>query len=137
MDAMEELLDSDGEQPGPTDSIPAFIDAALARFPELDDDSGPECPWASAPLAADAVGDIIYFSMTFSGAGLARDELADIASALGLICYDPQIEQMLPDPASVPASTVSQAAYAALAEHLHAEEQPRESGWLARLFKRT
>lgn len=136
MDALEEILGGSGEPGAPTGAINAFIDAALARFPELDDNSGPECPWASSPLADEAIGDLICFSLTFSGAELARDVLADIAYSKGLVCYDPQIEQMLPDAEAIPASTVSASAYAALAQHLQAEQGPREPRRFARLFKR-
>lgn len=93
------LSDPAGRTP-PSPPIRAFVDAAVARFPELDMDSGPECPWASAPLIDEAVGDIIYFPMTYSGAEFARDPVAEIAASLGLVCYDPQAEQLLPDVAA-------------------------------------
>ncbi|HSX67605.1 hypothetical protein [Nocardioides sp.] len=136
MDAMEEALDGSDEPAAPTERIKAFVEAALARFPELDDNSGPECPWASSPLEGEAVGDLIYLPMTFSGAEYARDVLAEIADSLGLVCFDPQIEQLLPDAQAVPAATVSASAYAALAQHLQAEKRSQESGWFSRLFKR-
>jgi 2-methylisocitrate lyase-like PEP mutase family enzyme len=45
---------------------------------------------------AEAGGDLIYLPMTYPGAEYARDVLAEIAQSLGLVCYDPQIEQLLP-----------------------------------------
>ena len=42
MDAMEEALDGSGEPAASTERIKAFVEAALARFPELDDNSGPD-----------------------------------------------------------------------------------------------
>ncbi|WP_121034715.1 hypothetical protein [Terracoccus luteus] len=93
------LSDSAGRTP-PSAPIRAFVDAVVARFPELDMDSGPECPWASAPLIDEAVGDIIYFPMTYSGAEFARDPVAEVAASLGLVCYDPQAEQLLPEVAA-------------------------------------
>ena len=84
-------LESDDEQGAePAAVIRAFVDAALARYPALDDDSGDECPWATAPLLDDAVGDVIFVPLTYTGAEYAREELAAIASGLGLVCYDPQ-----------------------------------------------
>lgn len=93
------LSDSAGRTP-PSAPIRAFVDAVVARFPELDMDSGPECPWASAPLIDEAVGDIIYFPMTYSGAEFARDPVAEVAASLGLVCYDPQAEQLLAEVAA-------------------------------------
>jgi hypothetical protein len=98
MDAMDVAFD---QAAGPTPASPAirrFVEAALARFPEATERSGDECPWASAPLIEEAVGDLIYLPMTFHGADYARDILADIAQHLGLVCYDPQIEELLPAP---------------------------------------
>lgn len=131
---MEQAVEGSEETDAPTPAIQAFIDAALRRFPELDDDSGPECPWASAPLAEEAVGDLIYFPMTFSGAELARDELAGIADSLGLVCFDPQIEQLLPDADATPASVISAAATEAIKAHLEAEEGRQRRPWFHRLF---
>lgn len=96
MEVMEGYLEQTDGPPPPTPAIRAFVEAALARFPELDDESGDECPWASAPLIGEAVDDLIYFPMTFSGAEYARDVLAAIAHEQGLTCYDPQIERLLP-----------------------------------------
>ena len=115
MDAMEAAFVKGPGGPEATPAIRAFVEAALARYPELDDDSGDECPWASAPLIGEASGDFIYFPLTFSGARYARDELAGIAARLGLVCYDPQTEQRLPADAA-PAS---------------------ESGFLRRIFRRS
>ena len=83
MDAMEEALAAREDTPAPTPAIQAFLGAALARFPELNQDSGRDCPWATAPLKDEAIGDLICFPMTFSGAEYARDPLAEIADSLG------------------------------------------------------
>ncbi|CAI9408375.1 hypothetical protein [Nocardioides sp. T2.26MG-1] len=135
MDAMEAALDDPGGPAPATPAIRAFIDAALTRFPELDDESGPECPWAASPLDGDAVGAMIYFPMTFSGAEFARDPLAEIADSLGLVCFDPQIEQLLPDPDATPASTVSGRAYEALAAR-RGTAASTQRNWLGRLFRK-
>jgi hypothetical protein len=135
MDAMDAALEQPGGPPGATPPIRAFVEAALGRWPDLDEDSGPECPWASAPLIDEAIGDFIYFPMTFSGAEYARDVLAEIAQAHGLVCYDPQIEGLLPDQDAVSASTVAASAYDALARNIARQEQTsRRRRWIARLF---
>lgn len=113
MEAMEAALDRDAEPPPATPAIRAFVEAALARYPELDEHSGDECPWASSPLIAEAVGDLIYFPLTFQGAAYAADVLAGIAQEQGLVCYDPQSERLLPDPHVTSA----------------------EGGWLRRVFR--
>ena len=98
MDAMEDAFDQAGGPPPASPTIRRFVEAALARFPEATEHSGDECPWASAPLIEGAIGDLIYLPMTFQGADYARDVLAGIAHDLGLVCYDPQLEELLPAP---------------------------------------
>ena len=45
--------------------------------------------------------------MTFSGAEYARDVIAEIAHTRELVCYDPQVERLLPDPNAPSASSVA------------------------------
>jgi hypothetical protein len=138
MDAMEEALDHELVVP-PAPELIAFVEAVLDRYPELDEDSGPECPWASAPLRAEIVGDLIYFPMTFSGAEFARDVVADIAGSLELVCYDPQLEALLPDSSATPASVIGDRAFTALQAHagnLGASPRPGKRSWLRRIFGR-
>ena len=136
MDAMEEALAAREDTPAPTPAIQAFLGAALARFPELNQDSGRDCPWATAPLKDEAIGDLIHFPMTFSGAEYARDPLAEIADSLGLVCFDPQIEQLLPDANATAAPTVAPSAYEALARHTAGAQGRGRSNWFTRLFGR-
>ena len=138
MDAMEEVVEGSGAPPPPTPGIRRFVDEALARYPELAEDSGPGCPWASAPLIEEAFGDFIYFPMTFSGAEYARDVIAEVAHTRGLVCYDPQVERLLPDPNAPAASSVAQSAYKAMDDHFRGTGCARccGRGWLARLLGR-
>lgn len=101
MDAMEVTFEQGGE-PSVAPEIAAFVEAATNGYP--DEDPSVDSPWASSPLIGEAVGDLIYFPLTFSGAEYARDVLAEIAASLGLVCYDPQIEALLPDVDATPAS---------------------------------
>jgi len=137
MDALEAYLDQTGEPPPPTRAIRAFVEAALVRYPDLDDDSGDACPWASSPLIGEAVGDLIYFPMTFSGAEYARDVLAALAQQQGLICYDPQIERLLPDPDATSATEIGARAAAAM-QAIRGEPPARSNrdGWIRRVFRR-
>ncbi len=74
--------------------------------------------------------------MTFSGAQYARDPLAEIADSLGLVCFDPQIEQLLPDANATPASTVAASANEALARHPDGAQNKDRSNWFTRLLGR-
>lgn len=138
MDAMEAMFEQGDEPPPVAPEIGSFVGAVLARYPDLDDDSGRECPWASSPLIGEATGDLIYFPMTFSGAEYARDVIAEIASSLGLVCYDPQIEQLLPDADATPASEIGARANAALQADVEQHKyDPDSRGWLSRIFRRS
>lgn len=137
MDAMEAALEQDGLREPATPAIHAFVEAALVRYPALDGESGDECPWASSPLIGEAVGDLIYFPMTFSGAVYARDVLAEIAELHGLVCYDPQIEQLLPDPGSTSAAEIAAKATAALQRYVdHSQTEAVPPSRLRKLFRR-
>lgn len=129
---MEHLDDEEGPEPAP--QLLAFVEAALARYPALDENSGPECPWASAPLSDEIHGEFIYFPLTFSGAAYARDVLAEIADAQGLVCFDPQVQAMLPDPSATPASVISDWAAGASPAPARREAQPAKRSWLRRMF---
>lgn len=136
MDQMEAQYEQ-AERPQPASELVAFVEAALDRYPELDAESGPETPWASSPLANEIFGDLIYFPLTFSGAEYARDVLADIADSLGLVCYDPQIEGLLPDASAAPAAAIGKQAAAALGAYVAKRDQPaRSTSWLQRLLRR-
>ena len=55
------------------------------------------------------------------------DPLAEIADSLGLVCFDPQIEQMLPDATATPASTITTHAHEAVARHLEEAQRTDSS----------
>jgi hypothetical protein len=123
---MDQLEEADGDLT-PAPELLAYVEAALALYPALDDapegaeGSDDDCPWASAPLADEIVGDTLYFPLTWTGAEYARDPLAELAASMGLVCYDPQEETLLPSP---PAHRAVRAA----------ERRPRT--WFGRLLGR-
>lgn len=129
MDLSEELRDRE-EQPPPAPELLAYAAAAAERFPVSDEDS----PWAGWPLEQDIVGDLLSLYLTFSGAGRARDVLAELALEMGLNCLDPQIGRLLPDPEAASAEEVSAPALAALAEY--EQKARRRPGLLARILGR-
>lgn len=80
----------------PSARLTAYVEALLARWPDITDEGGEESPWASGPLIGEAVGPFMYFPIGWSGAEEASAFAADLAQAHGLVCYDPQMEQMRP-----------------------------------------
>jgi hypothetical protein len=74
----------------PTPAIRRYVEALLARYPDMDDDNEDECPWADAPLINNAIGPLFYFAMVFSKAETASAVAAELARAHGLVCFDPQ-----------------------------------------------
>lgn len=74
----------------PTPAIRRYVEALLARYPDLDDDNEDDCPWSDSPLLANATGPIVYFGMVFSQAEAASAFAAQLAKAHGLVCFDPQ-----------------------------------------------
>ena len=72
-----------GESEPPTPGIAAFVDALLARWPDLDVDES--SPWSATHLIGDASGR----------ADEAGAFIAATAREHGLACYDPQSERLL------------------------------------------
>jgi hypothetical protein len=52
-------------------AIRRYVEALLAKYPDLDDDNEDECPWSDSPLINNATGPIFYFVMVFSQAEAA------------------------------------------------------------------
>jgi hypothetical protein len=78
----------------PTPKIKEFVEALLARYPDLDtlsDDDVDDSPWADSPLLGNASGPFVYFSMVTNDAAVNAWELATAtAKRLGLVAFDPQ-----------------------------------------------
>jgi hypothetical protein len=51
----------------------------------------------SGPLISEALGDAIYFGISWSRADEAAAFAARVAAEHGLVCYDPQSELLVPD----------------------------------------
>ena len=98
-DTIMDRLDGDGADEEPTPAIRAYVDALLARWPDLDDDNEDEVPWADGPLLGNAFGNAIYFALVYSRADEAADYAARLAAEQGLVCYDPQAGAVWSPPA--------------------------------------
>ncbi|MGF0115302.1 hypothetical protein ACQFYA_03105 [Promicromonospora sp. Marseille-Q5078] len=98
MDQMEAA----DEEREPAPQIRAYVDALLARWPDITEDENDDSPWADGPLIGNAWGDAIYFSMVWSRCEEASEFAANLAEQHDLICYDPQLEQLRPERAGRP-----------------------------------
>lgn len=83
--------------PPPTARIEAYVAALLQRWPDISD-ADDDSPWATAPLLGEAFGGAIYFPMVWSRAEEASDFAARVAEEHGLVCFDPQTQQLGPTP---------------------------------------
>ncbi|MGN6694787.1 MAG: hypothetical protein ACTHN0_11490, partial [Aquihabitans sp.] len=80
-----------------TPAIVAYVDALLARWPDITTDGGADSPWADGPLINNATGPVISFSMRWSAAEDASWLAAELAQTHGLVCFDPQAERLRPN----------------------------------------
>jgi hypothetical protein len=76
----------------PTPRIRAYVEALLARWPDIDE--AEDSPWASSPLMGEARGPLVYFPMVWSRADEASAFAASLAHERGLVCFDPQAERL-------------------------------------------
>ncbi|MGW0512409.1 hypothetical protein ACWC4C_43985 [Streptomyces olivaceoviridis] len=87
----EEYLEVDELSPV-TDVIADFLEALTERWP--DRGVGEETPWAAIPLSEGASGPYVYISLAWGSADEASAYVAQVASHLGLVCFDPQMRSM-------------------------------------------
>ena len=88
-------IDSDDLAP-PTPRIERYVQSLLARYPDMDDDNDDVCPWSTGPLLNEAVGPLVYFPMRWSMADDVSAWAAQLAADQGLVCFDPQLNQLRP-----------------------------------------
>lgn len=95
-DLYDKYIDTEGPDVPPTEQIAAYVAALLERWPDLTEDEDDISPWSTGPLIGEASGPLIYFPMRWSMAEEASAYALEIASAMGLNCYDPQARQLRP-----------------------------------------
>ena len=105
-EAMVERLGA-GQLEEPTPTIRAYVDALLARWPDIDDEDDNDTPWVTSPLIGEAFGNAIYFPMVWSRCEEASDFAAHLAQQHGLVCFDPQLGNLRPVLAPVASAGVS------------------------------
>ncbi|GAA4919961.1 hypothetical protein HD597_006066 [Nonomuraea thailandensis] len=95
----QQYIDADVDFP-PTPTIAMFVEQLLRRWPDLDevdedDDEYEDIPWSTSPLIGEAAGPYIYFPMVYSRAEEASAYGVQVATRLGLNCFDPQEDRLL------------------------------------------
>jgi hypothetical protein len=95
--AFEELHDRfiAGETTTPTPAIAAYVEALLARWPDITEDAGEDSPWSDGPLIGNASGSLCYFGMVYGMAEEGLEFAARVAAEQGLVCFDPQAEAIV------------------------------------------
>jgi hypothetical protein len=78
----------------PVPRIRAFVEEALRRYP-LDDPAG--SIWKYPDVRECAAGQAFHANLTGAGAQHARDDLAELAAAMGINAFDMVQHRMLPD----------------------------------------
>jgi hypothetical protein len=90
-----ELMERAGRSDAaPTPRIREYVEALLARWPDITEDAGEDSPWGDGPIMNNATGTLFYFSLIWSQAEQASAYCAEVARARGLVCYDPQAERL-------------------------------------------
>lgn len=92
-DLYDQYIDTDVDHP-PTARIADYVAALLERWRDLTEDEDDTSPWSTGPLIGEASGPIIYFPMRHSMAGEASVYAAQLASSMGLVCFDPQMDRL-------------------------------------------
>jgi hypothetical protein len=64
---LEEL---DYDNPPPTPTIHAYVEALLERWPDIDE--AEDSPWSTSPLIGEAIGSFVYFPMVWQRPAQAR-----------------------------------------------------------------
>ena len=87
-------VDAIGDEPPasepPTRAIADFLKALLEHWPDIGEPGGEDSPWADGPMANNASGPIICFSITTDGLAEAVPFVVEEAERLGLVCFDEQ-----------------------------------------------
>ncbi|GGN66909.1 hypothetical protein GCM10011579_038800 [Streptomyces albiflavescens] len=94
-DLYDRYVDTEVEHP-PTERIAAYVAALLERWCDLTEDVNETSPWSTGPLIKEASGPLIYFPMQWSRAAEASAYAATLADSMGLVCFDPQHNQLRP-----------------------------------------
>ncbi|MFF0152383.1 hypothetical protein [Micromonospora sp. NPDC005203] len=93
-DALYQRYFESEDQP-PTPRIRAYVDAVVARWPDPYGHDAELHPLSNG-LIDQTSGPMVYFTMRFSRSDEVSAAAARIAAEHGLVCYDPQWEELRP-----------------------------------------
>ena len=91
----------DGVESSP--HVRRFVDELTARYPQIDDvpeDKVDECPWT---IAFDQSEGHVIMCIAGSKAGEMKPIVQGLAAKHGLVCYDPQVDEVHNPPGPGPA----------------------------------
>lgn len=83
-----------------------FVDELTARYPQIDDvpeDEVDECPWT---IAFDQSEGHVILCIASSRAAEMKPIVQELAAKHGLVCYDPQVDEVYNPPGVRAARTV-------------------------------
>jgi hypothetical protein len=89
----DQYLEADVQIP-PTPLIVEFVERLLRRWPEEGEVDKDDVPWSALPLIMGAAGPYIYFAMAWSRAEETSAYAVQVATQLGLHCFDPQEDRL-------------------------------------------
>lgn len=83
----------EGPQSAPSPTLLKFVDALLARYPDLtevDPDDDNATIWSDGPLQGNIIGNFINFGVIWSAYEAAQPWVRQVAHSHGLHFFDPQ-----------------------------------------------
>lgn len=82
----------------PTPATAEFMRRVLARWPMADAARSPDSPWKYANDERSAAGHLADLDLTWEGARRALPFIAETAHDLGLVWWDPQVQEVRVQP---------------------------------------
>lgn len=93
VDAEALLREATVSLPPPTAALKDFVATLSRMYP--DSPTGGISVWSAGPPTEDAWGTFVHFALTYAGAEVALPTIAAEAVLRGLICFDPQREEVI------------------------------------------
>jgi 8-oxo-dGTP diphosphatase len=104
-----------GERQPPAAPISEYVNTLLERWCDMtgDEEEDGNSPWSTGPLIRSASGPLVYFAMRYSMAQEASAYAANLAASMGLVCFDPQLNELWPPDHRIDDRTIDQLTAAA------------------------
>ena len=79
-----------------------YVNRLVQRWPDIDDVGGADSPWSDGPLLGNLRGSLFLCGIIASGIQDCLPYLIEQAADLGLVCFDPQTDDLYPCDGSLP-----------------------------------